>query len=1614
VTTTATGFTDDQAKALFEYIFIYRDDGDGTWTTTDTIIATVTKTAISLSSGSLTIGLTDNDERTWVNAGSTTTFFLVVELTSNAGTQSPRCFVAKINNPGSDIIIDSAKDDIRLDVIPSPGTTSTQVRAVRMPPPPQVDITSTAPAPKMKDGSGGEDILKMKIIHTGDDPLSYSRIELDKVTIKFSSNQGTLTTADAQALFSEIAIYRDVSSPYDIYDTNDYRLQYDTFIGVDNNGEKVFTLSESPYVRIKPGSSATFFITIKLKDNASGLGTETFSAYISTSATKLRIEDINTDNQLSIGTSSSQISATVTAVPVESTVIVENSQPPIKLKDGTKDDLLRIYLHNNGISTAGRVELATLTVHITTSGTTTPMASQTATMLFKNIFVYLDSGDNVYATNTDIIAVGTITNQDLSNASIFTNGTLTIVLPDVGTYTEVSGGATKTYFVVVELNENASRVGPGTESFVATIKTMQDVGVRDESSKLPLDLKSDSSGTVSSSLTTAVPLDPKVEVTDIVPIQNFREGSYMLRDGDENALLRLKVIHTGSSTAGKIELGTLTIWFGSETNTSLTSTQLDKLFEYICIRKDGDGNGTYSASQDGVSVGTMTADLTNGYGTITFTDGDTNAQIPPAVNLGSCTYFLVVKLRGTATANLPKTFVAKIGTQNVGLRDESSNLPLPLTTDSYGSQSTIVYAVPVDPVVIDTNTVSFTYPYQMDGSRTSLLKIEIGNKGTSGAGSIEFATLTVRFSYDGANLLTDAEVRAIFGTVSIWETSSMITEVTGNQIKAQMNIDLPEVAATEISAGATKTYYLQVTLLGTASSKATRTYSATVNPLAGDVRIEDKVHDIKLYLGAGSSGAATSTTMTAIPVEPSGTVTPTSPIQIRDKTQDDLLKLVITNNGISGAGTITLTYLRLRFFATSTLNQQPIPPMSTQTAEALFENIFIYKETVNDGTWTTGDTIVGTISDLSTFLDAQGQGTVTLATSTTWTPAASSTTYFIVVELKGSSSAVATKTFSVLIDSIQDATILDTTRTDIKLNLTPDSSRGTSSKTTAVPTDPKVEVTDIVPYQEFRQGSYMLRDGYENALLRIKIIHTGASTAGSIEFGTLTVWFGSDTTTALAGTRSSELFEYVRIHLDGDNSGTYSATQDQVCIGTIALTLTNGWGTVTFTDAATDTQVSGAGSKTYFLVVKLRGTSTVKLPKTFLAKIETSSVGIRDATSNLSLPLDSASYGSQSTIVYAVPVDPTVKVYNTISASSPYQIDGTFEDLLRIEIKNNGTFAGAIEFATMTVRFTDKDGNPVATSTAKNLFKNIFIYLDNGDGVYSQGSDTVPIGTITNAELSLDAAGYQIINFTDNDLNVTIASSTTWSYFLVIELRGTASGYASRTYSAEVGTANVTIKDAIHNIKLYLDPAASIGAKSGTMTAIPVSATVTVTNIIWRTDPRIPGTVTPPVRMTEGEKDAIFLIEITNNGGSGAGAIEFATLTVWFGSDTTRALMQAEAAAIFGTFNVYLDVDNDGTYSSGIDTVPIGTFTRTEFTADGTMSIRLQDNNPYATVTPGATKKYFLVVELVGTSSSATPNTFVARVDADVNCSIESAYDDILISVGSTEATYSTQVVVTG
>ncbi|MHB9155338.1 MAG: lamin tail domain-containing protein, partial [Endomicrobiales bacterium] len=146
--------------------------------------------------------------------------------------------------------------------------------------------------------------------------------------------------------------------------------------------------------------------------------------------------------------------------------------------------------------------------------------------------------------------------------------------------------------------------------------------------------------------------------------------------------------------------------------------------------------------------------------------------------------------------------------------------------------------------------------------------------------------------------------------------------------------------------------------------------------------------------------------------------------------------------------------------------------------------------------------------------------------------------------------------------------------------------------------------------------------------------------------------------------------------------------------------------------------------------------------------------------------------------------------------------------VFRIDVRNQSPAgAGAIEFSSVTIRFTDGQGTPLTTGEAQELFSKLSLVADSASagtaGAYQSGIDTATLASAASAVFSLDGSGTLVLGAGNPDAaECRIAAQATRTYFLAARLTGTASSSVPNTFKAGIvpGTG-AALRDSLSDVE---------------------------------------------------------------------------------------------------------------------------------------------------------------------------------------------------------------------
>ena len=164
----------------------------------------------------------------------------------------------------------------------------------------------------------------------------------------------------------------------------------------------------------------------------------------------------------------------------------------------------------------------------------------------------------------------------------------------------------------------------------------------------------------------------------------------------------------------------------------------------------------------------------------------------------------------------------------------------------------------------------------------------------------------------------------------------------------------------------------------------------------------------------------------------------------------------------------------------------------------------------------------------------------------------------------------------------------------------------------------------------------------------------------------------------------------------------------------------------------------------------------------------------------------------------------------TTSTAPSAIAQGQQDDVLKIDAIHRGRAGdGDLELATLELRFEESPGDPLTSAEANALIANLYVYRDDGSGVFESGSD-LPVAIVSTLSL---IAGQQTVSFTDGDPNVQVTQGTSRSYFVVPELTGNAASQVPDSFLVTHVTESSSIaEDRSYDFRLSLEAAPNVAS----------------------------------------------------------------------------------------------------------------------------------------------------------------------------------------------------------
>jgi len=122
--------------------------------------------------------------------------------------------------------------------------------------------------------------------------------------------------------------------------------------------------------------------------------------------------------------------------------------------------------------------------------------------------------------------------------------------------------------------------------------------------------------------------------------------------------------------------------------------------------------------------------------------------------------------------------------------------------------------------------------------------------------------------------------------------------------------------------------------------------------------------------------------------------------------------------------------------------------------------------------------------------------------------------------------------------------------------------------------------------------------------------------------------------------------------------------------------------------------------------------------------------------------------------------------------TGPFRLaQGETDDILKVFALHRGRAGDAeLELAALELLLEESEGDPLTSGEANALIENLYVYMDDGSGIFEPGVDTLVASVET---LSLDD-GKQVVSFSDEEPLVRLAHGASKAFFVAVELTGNA------------------------------------------------------------------------------------------------------------------------------------------------------------------------------------------------------------------------------------------------
>ena len=267
----STALTTGEANAIIDKLRVRLDGGNGTFETSDTLVADVDTLSLD-ANGVQTVTFTDGDANVRVSATNSKTYWISVLMTSDASQQSPNQFCMNFD-PDADALVEGKTPDFSVSIQDTGATETGSVTATG----PEMDVqrpTGTSIADGGTDNIGNQPVGTVNLTYTVDNSAGTAQLDVTGVTASNLTNcssfvVGTtlpLNVAAGNTATLNVSFDVDASGAFsldmDIANNDANENPYDIAIqGTGTIPDLSITKSVTPTTPVNPGAPITYTIT---------------------------------------------------------------------------------------------------------------------------------------------------------------------------------------------------------------------------------------------------------------------------------------------------------------------------------------------------------------------------------------------------------------------------------------------------------------------------------------------------------------------------------------------------------------------------------------------------------------------------------------------------------------------------------------------------------------------------------------------------------------------------------------------------------------------------------------------------------------------------------------------------------------------------------------------------------------------------------------------------------------------------------------------------------------------------------------------------------------------------------------------------------------------------------------------------------------------------------------------------------------------------------------------------------------------------------------------------------------------------------------------------------